>query len=117
MIRMAISNIYNFSLKGTADPLIGEISIMESIDDHVCSRSDEFQVKTVEGKDICIEKEVVCALSAWGRGISTNGGVTCEIKPPDGFVWVDTDGDGNVDTLVQSCYHDRFPYCFNLITQ
>jgi len=45
MIRMAISNIYNFSLRGTEDPLIGGTSIMESIDDHVCSRSDEFQVK------------------------------------------------------------------------
>ena len=95
-----------FLFIGVSLPTQAEIRLPKGMTNYIALEQKE----TVSGEEICVESEIVCATSPYGRGISTNNGLTCSIACPDNFV-----PDASGEECVPSCYHDRFPYCFDLI--
>lgn len=101
-VSISPENIYSFGLRGTNDP---RESTSEMSDSSACEQSNDFYVDN----GMCVEKEVVCALSPYDRGISTKGEGCTVICPPN---FNDLDGNGICEP---ECYYDKFPYCFDLI--
>jgi hypothetical protein len=103
---IAAGFIESLTINGLEDPA-SDVGVY-TVDSYVCEHSNDF----VLDADVCIEREIACAVSAWGHGVKTwnadNSNYSdCTVNCPP-----DLELDPTTGECKRTCYTDKFPYCF-----